>query len=219
METKKAIVIFEDLPIRKIEKDGETWVSALDVAKALEYSNPSVTIQQIIVERNSDRFKGYSTINSLLVVEGGRKVKREMIFLNLKGVIAFCMLSKQPKAVQFQRWADSVLAKEISNIPEDIRIVAKRKRVEFTETLKTHGYNKPVEYATTTKQMKKAIGIDENKPKSECDLIEVMKIATAEMLAKTNIMITEASGFNEVNPICIESGKVIEKHTKKQIKE
>ena len=219
METKKAIVIFEDLPIRKIEKDGETWVSALDVAKALEYSNPSVTIQQIIVERNSDRFKGYSTINSLLVVEGGRKVKREMIFLNLKGVIAFCMLSKQPKAVPFQRWADSVLAKEISNIPEDIRIVAKRKRVEFTETLKTHGYNKPVEYATTTKQMKKAIGIDENKPKSECDLIEVMKIATAEMLAKTNIMITEASGFNEVNPICIESGKVIEKHTKKQIKE
>ena len=204
METKKAIVIFEDLPIRKIEKDGEIWVSALDVAKALEYSNPSVTIQQIIVERNSDRFKGYSTINSLLVVEGGRKVKREMIFLNLKGVIAFCMLSKQPKAVPFQRWADSVLAKEISNIPEDIRIVAKRKRVE---------------YATTTKQMKKAIGIDENKPKSECDLIEVMKIATAEMLAKTNIMITEASGFNEVNPICIESGKVIEKHTKKQIKE
>ena len=204
METKKAIVIFEDLPIRKIEKDGEIWVSALDVAKALEYSNPSVTIQQIIIERNSDRFKGYSTINSLLVVEGGRKVKREMIFLNLKGVIAFCMLSKQPKAVPFQRWADSVLAKEISNIPEDIRIVAKRKRVE---------------YATTTKQMKKAIGIDENKPKSECDLIEVMKIATAEMLAKTNIMITEASGFNEVNPICIESGKVIEKHTKKQIKE
>ena len=219
METKKAIVIFEDLPIRKIEKDGETWVSALDVAKALEYSNPSVTIQQIIVERNSDRFKGYSTINSLLVVEGERKVKRKMLFLNLKGVIAFCMLSKQPKAVPFQRWADSVLAKEISNIPEDIRIVAKRKRVEFTETLKTHGYNKPVEYATTTKQMKKAIGIDENKPKSECDLIEVMKIATAEMLAKTNIMITEASGFNEVNPICIESGKVIEKHTKKQIKE
>jgi prophage antirepressor-like protein len=219
METKKAIVIFEDLPIRKIEKDGEIWVSALDVAKALEYSNPSVTIQQIIIERNSDRFKGYSTINSLLVVEGGRKVKREMIFLNLKGVIAFCMLSKQPKAVPFQRWADSVLEKELLNIPDDIRIIAKKKRVEFTETLKTHGYNKPVEYATTTKQMKKAIGIDENKPKSECDLIEVMKIATAEMLAKTNIMITEASGFNEVNPICIESGKVIEKHTKKQLKE
>jgi len=214
METKKAIVIFEDLPIRKIEKDGQIWVSALDVAKALEYSNPAVTISQII-NRNTGRFEKYLTYQT--VNSGGQN--RKMIFLNLKGVIAFCMLSKQPKAVPFQRWADSVLEKELLNIPDDIRLIAKKKRVEFTETLKTHGYNKPVEYATTTKQMKKAIGIDENKPKSECDLIEVMKIATAEMLAKTNIMITEASGFNQINPICVDSGKVIEKHTKKQLKE
>jgi hypothetical protein len=32
---------------------------------------------------------------------------------NLKGVIAFCMLSNLPNAIPFQRWADSVLEKHI----------------------------------------------------------------------------------------------------------
>jgi prophage antirepressor-like protein len=213
METKNAVVIFEDLPIRKIFKNGETWISALDVAKALEYENPSVAVNTMVT-RNKDRFSGYSTIIKMIGVEGKRKVNRESIFLNLKGTIAFCTLSKQKKAIPFQRWADEVLEKEIKKIPDDIRLKSKKQRLEFTDTLKKHGYNKPVEYATTTKQMKAATGIDENKPKSECDLIEIMKIASAEMLAGAKILIEKKNGFKEVHPVCVEAGKVIAENTK-----
>jgi hypothetical protein len=136
-----------------------------------------------------------------------------MLFLNIKGVIAFCMFSKQPKAVPFQRWADSVLEKEILKIPKDIRLVAKKKRVEFTDTLRDHGYKKRKEYMTTTVEMKGALGIDKYKKKDECDLIEVMKIATAEMLAKTNLMISEVSGFDGAHPICLKSARAVNNNT------
>jgi len=204
METKEALVIFEDLPIRKIELDGVIWISALDVAKALEYVNPAATINNTI-DSNYDRFEKYLTIQKIYT--GGQY--RDMTFFNLKGVIAFCMLSKQPKAVPFQRWADSVLEKEILNIPKDIRIIAKRKRVEFTDTLRDHGYKKRKEYITTTVEMKGALGIDKYKKKDECDLIEVMKIQTAEQLAKTNLLISKVSGFTDAHPICLKSAKAI----------
>jgi len=212
METKQALVVFEGIEIRRIEKDGQQWISAYDVAKALEYSNPSVTVNQTI-KRNIKRFENYLTYQT---VNSGKQ-RREMSFFNLKGVIAFCMLSNQKQAVPFQRWADSVLEKEILNIPDDIRLKAKRKRIEFTDTLKEHGYTKQHEYIQTTIQMKESLGIDKTKKKSECDLIEVMKIATAEMLAKTNMMITEKNGYKEVNPICIESAKAISSATKKTV--
>ena len=209
METKSALVIFEDLPIRKIEKDGQYWISILDVAKALEYKNPSQDTNGIL-KNNSERFRGYVETLPLKTSGGVQNLK----FFNLKGVIAFCMLSEKPKAIPFQRWADSVLEKEIKNIPDDIRIIAKRKRVEFTETLKEHGYKSPKEYQNTTMDMKASLGIDEYKKKSDCDLIEVMKIATAEMLAKTNLMISGKKGYFEVNPICKNAATAIKNNTK-----
>jgi prophage antirepressor-like protein len=212
METKQALVIFEGVEIRRVEKDGQQWISALDVAKALEYSNPTVAVKNTVF-RNKERFEGYS-IWLPLQTKGG---VQNTTMLNLKGVIAFCMLSKQKQAVPFQKWADSVLEKEILNIPDDIRLKAKRKRLEFTDTLKEHGYTKPHEYIQTTVQMKENLGIDKTKKKPECDLIEVMKIATAEMLAKTNLMISEKNGYHEVNPVCIESAKIIDSATKKII--
>lgn len=106
------IEFFQDIPVRKIELNGEWWVSAVDTAKAVGYSNPKRDSSNIIME-NIDRFKDYSTVTKLVSVENGRNVNRNMRVLNLKGVIAFCMLSKLPKAVPFQRWADKVLADHI----------------------------------------------------------------------------------------------------------
>ena len=210
MEVKNAIVIFEDLPIRKIEKAGEIWISALDVAKALDYNNPAQDVNSIISNYKA-RFTGKVKALPLETAGGRQKGK----YFNLGGVIAFCQISKKPKALPFQEWADKVIAKELKNIPSDIRLIAKRKRVEFTDTLRDHGYKKRKEYMTTTVEMKGALGIDKYKKKDECDLIEVMKIATAEMLAKTKLMISEASGFEDVHPVCVDSAKVIDYNTKK----
>ncbi|MDD4689048.1 MAG: Bro-N domain-containing protein [Eubacteriales bacterium] len=213
METKNAIVIFEDLPIRKVEKDGKVWISAIDVAKALEYLNPSATIKNIL-DRNIDRFKDY-TICIDLETRGGIQ---NQTFFDIKGVISFCMLSKQPKAIPFQRWADTVLAIEIINIPNDIRIMSKKRRVVFTDTLKAHGYKNPHEYIQTTIQMKEGLGIKKEKKKDECDLIEIAKIAAAEMLATAKILISKKEGYSEVNPVCVESSKIIENNTRGELK-
>ena len=217
MEKKDAVVFFEEQKIRHVFHKGQIWISAIDTAKALEYENPSVAIQTAL-NRNSARFEDYTTTIKMIGVEGERSVNRRSIFFNIKGVIAFCMLSKQKKAVPFQRWADKELEKIINKIPNDIRLKSKKQRLQFTDTLKQHGYKKPNEYIKTTVEMKEATGIDKNKKKDECDLIEVMKIAAAEMLAGAKILQENRHGFNEVHPVCVESGKVIANNTKQKLK-
>lgn len=204
MNYKNAVVIFEEVPIRKIWDNKEQWLSALDIAKALGYENPSRAVNDIL-RRNKERMKDYAKCVSLETLGG----KQKSWVLNLKGVIAFCMLSAMPKAIPFQRWADSVLEKHINKIPEDIKLIATTRRVKFTDQLKEHGFDKPSEYIAVTKSMKENLDIDKNKPKSECDLIEVMKIAAAEMIATINIIQDNPKGFIETKPICDQSAKSV----------
>jgi len=98
-----------------------------------------------------------------------------------------------------------------------LRDKSKEVRLKFTDTLKEHGYKSPHEYIQTTKQMKEGLGIDGKKKKAECDDIEVMKIQTAEMLARTKIMIENANGYKTVNPLCVESSKIINQNTQRQL--
>ena len=107
-------LLFEELPIRKVKIDGEWWVSAIDTARAIGYSNPARDFKQIIT-RNIERFEGYTTRFKLTSNQNGVDIKRMTTCLNLKGVIAFCMLSQLPNAIPFQRWADKVLEKHIKD--------------------------------------------------------------------------------------------------------
>lgn len=109
---KELTLFFEDLPVRKIFINGQWWISAVDTAKAIGYSNPGREATRIMT-RNIERFQGYSTRCRLGCVENGIMKNRMVTVLNLKGVIAFCMLSDLPNAIPFQRWADSVLEKHI----------------------------------------------------------------------------------------------------------
>lgn len=215
MESRPAIVSFEEVPVRKIWHEKEQWIAAIDVAKALGYDNPSREASTVI-KRHKERFEGYTTTRKMRVVEGGIEKSRGLQFLNLKGVIAFCMLCNLPKAIPFQRWADSVLEKHINKIPADIKMIATTKRVKFTDELKEHGVDKPYHYANITKSMKDKLGIDKEKPKANCDLIEVMKIAAAEDIARINLLQSEANGYSEVKPICDKSSEVVAIGTAKQ---
>lgn len=216
MEPRNAVVLFEDVPVRREWRDGEQWIAAVDVAKALEYDNPSRAASKVIL-RNKERFEGYYkqfTSDKLSAQTGDSGQGRKMYFLNQLGVVAFCMLSNMPKAIPFQRWADKILVKHIQNIPEDIRLVAKQKRVKFTDTLQEHGCNKPYHYSNITKDMKDSLGIDKHKPKDSCDLIEVMKIAVSEDLARINMIQDQSQGYFECHDASILAAKAIEKNTK-----
>jgi prophage antirepressor-like protein len=194
MDARNAVVLFEDVPVRKEWYNDEQWIPAIDVAKALGYDNPSRATSDVL-RRNTDRFEGYSTIRKLRISVGGVERGRNTVWLNLVGVVAFCMLSNMPSAIPFQRWADKVLAKKLQELPTDIRLIAKQKRVKFTDILKEHGCTAPKQYSTITIDMKEALDIDKYKPKAECDLIEVMKIAASEDIARINMIQNNAQGY------------------------
>lgn len=218
MEQRNAVVVFEETPIHKEWINGEQWIPALEVAKSLGYDNPSRAIDSII-KRNKDRFEGYTTIRKMRMVEGGIEKGRNTTWLNVSGVIAFCMISNMPKAIPFQRWADKELAKRIQSIPADIRLISKQKRVKFTDSLKEHGCDKPYHYINITKDMKGALNIDKNKPKESCDLIEVMKIAASEDIARINLIQNNASGYHECHDESIKASELVHEGTKpKEIK-
>jgi prophage antirepressor-like protein len=204
MENKNAIVVFETVPIKRAWHDKEQWLSALDVAKALGYDNPSRAVSDMM-KNNQDLFKGYEKFVSLESAGGRQKAR----MLNLKGVIAFCIKSNMPKALPFQRWAVETLEKHIKNIPSEVRLIASTKRVRFTDELKEHGVNKPHEYINITRSMKEKLDIDKNKPKAECDLIEVMKIAAAEEIARINIAIKNPDGYRETKPLCDKASEAV----------
>lgn len=105
-------LFFDDIPVRKIKINGQWWVSAVDTARAIGYQNPSRDAS-LILSRNIERFEGYTTRCKVMSVEGGIEKNRMVTLLNLKGVIAMCMLSELPNSIPFQRWADNVLSEHI----------------------------------------------------------------------------------------------------------
>jgi len=213
MEQRNAVVLFEETPIHKEWIEGQQWIPAIDVAKALGYENPSRAVSDMM-KGNEDLFKDYEKIVCLQSL-GGRQ--RTRVF-NQKGVIAFCIKSNKASAIPFQRWAVTQLEKVIQNIPSDIRLISKQKRVKFTDTLKEHGCTKPGHYITITKDMKEGLGIDKRKPKESCDLIEVMKIAASEDIARINLIQNNAVGYKECHAESVKASLAVEDATRKCLK-
>ena len=89
------IRIFENTQfgeIRTIVKDGEPWFVAVDVCRALEMSDVSMTIRRL-----DDDEKGTSSICTL----GG---KQEMAIVNEPGLYTLVLSSRKPEAKAFKRW-------------------------------------------------------------------------------------------------------------------
>jgi hypothetical protein len=167
-----------------------------------------------MINGNSELFKDYEKIVCLQSFGGRQKTR----VLNQKGVIAFCVKSNMPIAIPFQRWAVSILESNIAKIPSDIRLVSKRKRIQFTDTLKEHGCDKPYHYINITRDIKDGLGIDKNKPKDSCDLIEVMKISVSEDMARINMIQNMATGYHECHDESVKASAIVYEGTKpKQI--
>lgn len=143
------LLIFEGHQIRKVQKDGEIWIAAIDVAEALGYERPKQAVLDIMT-KNQERFIGYIWVSKLLTQgENGISQNRKMTFINLKGVIAFCLLSNLPTAIPFQRWADSVLESYIK-----CRDTSKESRRVLTDAIKNTGLNEAMHgfgYSNLTK--------------------------------------------------------------------
>ena len=183
---KSLVEFFQDIPVRKTKIGKEWWVSAVDTAKAIGYTNPLREANKII-QKNYERFEHKTTRSYVDTVEGGIKKKRLITLINLEGVVAFTLLSELPNAIPFQRWADKVLADHIEK-----RV--KAKYGEFTEKtitarkLETAEWNRHgatgKDYAELTLLEYELLEFEEDKRKGNMGPDEILKL-TISNLANT----------------------------------
>jgi prophage antirepressor-like protein len=198
---------FGESKIHIIDADGEKWINAADCAKALDYKNYREAVSQFILSNQSLLDTCVRKMRTQVSGQG-----RESWHFNERGLIAFLVKTNQPKAIPFQKWAIDVLAKEIKKKVEgytELRAKSKKIRVEFTDTLKAHGYQLPKEYIQTTYFMKTRLGIDKHRPKNDLSVWELCKVSMAETLSMANLALTEADGYHECKPVIEKSSDVV----------
>ena len=79
------------------EDPSDFWATREQIGQALEYAEPMKAIAKIH-ERNKNRLDRFSTIVKLTTVEGGRRVTREVMVYNFKGLLEICRYSNQDNA-------------------------------------------------------------------------------------------------------------------------
>ena len=104
---------FNDVKFSPVQQDGQIWLSASELAKALGYAKSDAVTQ--VYERNKDEFTSSMTLTLKLRVKGfgsGNSEKESRIF-SLRGAHLIAMFSKTDIAKQFRKWVLDVLDREV----------------------------------------------------------------------------------------------------------
>lgn len=96
---------FNGLPVSVFDHNQEGWFTATDIGQALEYKDPRDKVNQIF-DRNREELEEYSVTLKLMASDGKKYDTR---VFNEEGVMMICFFSKQPKAVEFRKWAVKML--------------------------------------------------------------------------------------------------------------
>ncbi len=100
---------FNGQPVQMLNHQAELWLPMEAIGDALEYKEPRQSIHKIY-ERNTDELNDYSCIVSVTTQGGSASSqKRDIRLFNEEGVMILTMLSQQPKAADFRRWAVKIL--------------------------------------------------------------------------------------------------------------
>lgn len=87
-------MVFDGTEIQIITKDGEHWVTAPDLAKALGYSRADIV--GTIYRRNADEFTDTMTETIKLTVSGN--LQKTVRIFSLRGAHLVAMFARTPKA-------------------------------------------------------------------------------------------------------------------------
>ncbi|MBI1207480.1 MAG: hypothetical protein GC191_09370 [Azospirillum sp.] len=100
---------FEDTEIAIIDRDGRPWVTAADLARALEYTREDAVSR--LYDRNADEFSdGMSqTVNLTVRDPDGVTRGRDVRIFSPRGAHLISMFAKTAKAKSFRRWTLDVL--------------------------------------------------------------------------------------------------------------
>lgn len=95
---------FNGHSIDVIHHKKDYWLNAEQIGSALEYSNARKSINDIY-NRNKELLADYTCVRKLRT----QGQKRQIRVFNEEGVMLITMKSRQPKAIEFQKWAVKVL--------------------------------------------------------------------------------------------------------------
>lgn len=194
----KVRIVFDD--------DAGKWMCATDIARALEYRNPKIAVQDFM-RANQELLKG-----SVCQIRTGRSGGNGMWYFAQNAIMAFLVKTNQPKAVEFQKWAVQVLVDAarkatMGKTEKTLRLRSRQTRNHFTDAAKAHGASKPGHYIELTYKTKVGLGIDKNKRKTECNLLELCRIDLAETLSIYGMEAFNPQGYHEIAPIVEDASK------------
>jgi prophage antirepressor-like protein len=95
--------IFHDKEIRFIEKDGEYWAIASDVAKVLGFRDANTAVRVL-----PEHVRGTLKVRTTSEKKKARKYQ-DYTIINEKGIYRLVMRSNKPEALDFQDWICDVL--------------------------------------------------------------------------------------------------------------
>lgn len=105
MPTTTQLTEFNGHPLEIIQHQDEVWFNKEQIGGALGYADPRKAINKIYL-RNQTELDEYSVGVKLGSTDGKQYETR---IFNEEGVMLLTMLSRQPKAAEFRRWAVKVL--------------------------------------------------------------------------------------------------------------
>ncbi|MDP0059126.1 P22AR C-terminal domain-containing protein [Glaesserella parasuis] len=100
---------FQNTTLSVIDQNNQKWMPALEVGRALGYSNPSVSISQLY-DRNKDEFT--SSMTAIIDMDTTSGIQKVRIF-SLRGCWLLGMRSHTKVAKEFRKWVLDILDREI----------------------------------------------------------------------------------------------------------
>lgn len=182
--------LFNNKEIRFIEKDGEYWAVASDVAKVLGFRDAN-TATRYLPEHTRGTLKGRTTSDK----RKSRKFQ-DYTVINEKGIYRLVMRSNKPEAEDFQDWICDVLVelRQATGLKgyEALRMLDKQKQKEAMAIIqRAHKSDKQINYikantiankaVSTAFGYKKMIGKEEMTP----DMLEVRQVILDDVVKLT----------------------------------
>lgn len=98
---------FNEVNFSPVERDGQIWLTAGELARALGYAKANAVTQ--VYERNQDEFNQSMT----QVIDNPQSLNLRLRIFSLRGAHLIAMFSKTAIAKQFRKWVLDVLDREV----------------------------------------------------------------------------------------------------------
>lgn len=171
----------------------------------------------VVAKKGESNNNKYDTPNRANQKRGGDRRSIEY-HLTLNCAEHIALMSRTPKGKEIRQYFIDVESvwRHGKGESKQLRDKSKKVRNVFTDCLKEHGYTKQGHYIQTTTQMKKALGITNKK--DDMTERELRKIMASETLAELRIEEMNVNGYENVNPVCVETSKIVDSTIKNILK-